>query len=99
MAALKGNSMKSMLLTMAALAALNAPALAQEVPWHGYGGDAQHNAQAPAAGQALAHVHWSTPVDTSPPGFLGIHYAEPMITPGNTVLLPVKTNEAGLYSM
>src|SRR4051812_5153544 len=75
------------------------PALGQNVPWHGYGGDAQHNAQAPVAGQALAHVHWSIPVDLAPPSFLGIHYASPMITATNTVLVPVKAGSKGSYWM
>src|SRR5690348_1434080 len=73
------------------------PAFAQTVPWHGYGGDAQHNAQAPAPGQPLVQVHWSIPVDLAPPGFLGIHYASPMITAANTVLVPVKLDANGTY--
>jgi hypothetical protein len=81
------------------LVGLVTPVLAQNVPWHGYGGDAQHNAQAPVAGQSLANVHWSIPVDLAPPGFLGIHYGEPMVTAANTVLLPVKVNSAGTYQM
>jgi hypothetical protein len=75
------------------------PARAQNVPWHGYGGDAQHNAQAPAAGQPLVRVHWSIPVDVAPPSFLGIHYASPMITATNTVLVPVKLDANGTYRM
>src|SRR4051794_34814459 len=81
------------------LVGLVTPVLAENVPWHGYGGDAQHNAQAPVAGQNLAHVHWSIPVDLAPPGFLGIHYGEPMITAGNTVLVPVRVNDQGTYQM
>jgi len=81
------------------LVACAVPALAQSVPWHGYGGDAQHNAQAPVPGQSLSKVHWSIPVDLAPPGFLGIHYGEPMITAANTVLLPVKVNSIGTYQM
>ena len=91
--------MKAILLVSAAVLALGAPALGQNVPWHGYGGDAQHNAQAPATGQSLSNVHWSIPVDLAPPGFLGIHYAEPMITAGNTVLVPIKVNSQGAYRM
>ena len=96
---LRGFSVRSMLLAAAAMAATISPALAQNVPWHGYGGDAQHNAQAPAPGQSLANIHWSIPVDLSPPGFLGVHYGEPMITAANTVLLPVKVDSAGTYQM
>lgn len=91
--------MKAIMLASAATLMLTAPAVGQTVPWHGYGGDAQHNAQAPAAGQSLSHIHWSIPVDLAPPGFLGIHYGEPMITAGNTVLVPVKVSSAGDYQM
>jgi hypothetical protein len=90
---------KTILSATAMLVAFAAPALAQSVPWHGYGGDAQHNAQAPAPGQSLSKVHWSIPVDLSPPGFLGVHYGEPMITAANTVLLPVKVDGTGTYQM
>lgn len=65
--------------------------------WRGYGGDAQHNANAPAASQAMAHLHWTLPVDLHPPGFLGIHYGSPMITAANTVLVPVKTTFGGSF--
>ncbi|HEX3942659.1 MAG TPA: hypothetical protein VHW69_01090 [Rhizomicrobium sp.] len=91
--------MKAILLVSAAVLALGVPALGQNVPWHGYGGDAQHSAQAPATGQSLSVVHWSIPVDLAPPGFLGIHYAEPMITAANTVLVPIKVNSQGTYQM
>lgn len=91
--------MKPVLLSTIALIAFSGAASAQNVPWHGYGGDAQHNAQAPVAGQKLAKVHWSIPVDLAPPDFLGVHYAEPMITAANTVLLPVSVNSVGTYQM
>lgn len=65
--------------------------------WRGYGGDAQHNANAPAVSQGMAHLHWSLPVDLHPPGFLGIHYGSPMITAANTVLVPVKTTSFGNF--
>jgi hypothetical protein len=90
---------KATLLVSAAVLVLGTPALGQNVPWHGYGGDAQHSAQAPATGQSLLNVHWSIPVDLAPPGFLGIHYAEPMITAANTVLVPIKVNSQGTYQM
>ncbi len=79
--------------------ALTGGAAAGNTPWHGYGGDAQHNATAPAQAQALSHIHWQMPVDLNPPGFLGVHYGEPMITAANTVLVPVKLDAAGTYRM
>ncbi|HSC17560.1 MAG TPA: hypothetical protein VLC74_01490 [Rhizomicrobium sp.] len=91
--------MRTVSLAASAIAMFASTAHAQNVPWHGYGGDAQHNAQAPVGGQTMAHVHWSIPVDLSPPGFLGIHYGEPMVTAANTVLLPVKVTDEGTYHM
>ena len=71
---------------------LSAPALADGPAWRGYAGNAQHTAPAPAKAQNLRHKHWSTPVDLHPQGdFLLIHYASPMITASNTVLVAVKT--------
>lgn len=65
--------------------------------WRGYAGDAQHTARAHAATQPLAHVRWSTRVDLHPPagGAILNHYASPMITAANTVLVPVKTGVGG----
>ncbi len=74
---------------------LVAPALGQTGPaWRGYAGNAQHTAPAPAQGQKLKKLHWTTPVDLDPQitgGELLIHYGSPMITASNTVLVPVKT--------
>lgn len=66
--------------------------------WSGFGGDAQHTARAPAAPQPLSAIHWTTPVDAAPQivnGELLIHYASPMITAANTVLIPVKGTATG----
>src|SRR5262249_25944656 len=41
--------------------------------------------------QSLNNIVWQTPVDLRPPGFLGIHYGTPEITPNNTVIVVVKT--------
>lgn len=83
----------------AAAMSMAAPASAQNVPWHGYAGNMQHTARAPAAAQSITKVHWKMAVDAAPPGFLGIHYASPMITAGNMVLVPVKLNANGTYRM
>jgi hypothetical protein len=62
--------------------------------WGGFGGDPQHTALAPAPAQPLQAIHWQTPVDLAPQ-FSGnellIHYGSPVVTPGNTVIVPVKT--------
>lgn len=88
---------------------LAAPAWGSELPaWSGYAANAQHSARAPAAGQALAKFHWSMAIDLHPPmearrnpaaGELLIHYASPMITGKNTVLVPVKTTATGAFEI
>ena len=81
-----------------ALGMLCAPAQAAPPAWAGYGGNAQHTARAPAGSQDFVNLHWSTPVDNAPQlsgGALLIHYASPMITAGNTVLVPVKGTTTG----
>jgi hypothetical protein len=62
--------------------------------WAGVGGDAQHSGLAPAPAQPLQAIHWQTPVDLAPQysgNELLIHYGSPIITPNNTVIVPVKT--------
>jgi hypothetical protein len=86
-----------------------ATASASDVPaWRGHAANAQHTARAPAAGQSLAKIHWSMPVDLAPPsepgkkhagGELLIHYASPMITGRNTVLVGVKTTSTGAFEI
>lgn len=94
-----GKRMKYLIL--ASIVALLQPGgtLAGNTPWHGYAGDAQHNANAPAQGQAVGRIHWQMSVDLAPPDFLGIHYASPMITAANTILLPVKLDSIGTYRL
>jgi hypothetical protein len=79
------------------------PASAATPPvWRGDAGDSQHSATAPVPGQALTSLHWKTPVDLAPQydgGELLIHYASPMITAANVVLLPVKTATYGAWEI
>lgn len=62
--------------------------------WPGFAGNAQHTAAAPASPQPLASIHWHAPVDLHPPtsGEEGpiAHYASPMITSRNTVVVPTR---------
>jgi hypothetical protein len=73
------------------------PAGSQKVDgaWSGYGRDPQHTATSAQAAQTLSSIHWQTPVDLNPPGGgtgpLLVHYGSPVITPGNTIIVPVKT--------
>ncbi len=75
------------------------PAQSTSIPWTGYGHDPQHTAVSVTPAQALSNIHWQTPVDLNPPGGgtgdLFVHYGSPVITAGNTVIVPVGNNGAG----
>lgn len=61
--------------------------------WAGFAADAQHTGQAVASPQPLTSVHWQVTVDHNPScctdGPLA-HYASPMVTSANTVVVPVR---------
>ena len=60
--------------------------------WGTHAGDARHTAVSDTASQSLEVIRWSTPVDLAPPpGTILRHYGSPLVTPGNTVIVPVKT--------
>ncbi|MBL8524946.1 MAG: hypothetical protein JNN20_14745 [Betaproteobacteria bacterium] len=66
--------------------------------WPGFGRDTQHTGLSSVAAQSLDRIRWSTPVDLAPQysgTLLFAHYGPPVITPRNTVLLPVKTGPSG----
>ena len=67
--------------------------------WAGFAGNAQHQAQSAISPKPLTRVVWTAPVDLAPPytagGSLLVHYGSPVITAANTVLVPVKTTDAG----
>ena len=68
-------------------AAIARPAIAQSPS---FAANAQHTALYEVAAQPLARVRWSTSVDLSNAGGAA-HYGAPLITPANTVLVPVRT--------
>ena len=72
-----------------------APCLSIDIPWSGYAHDPQHTALSANQAQSVHSIHWQTPVDLNPPGGgqggLLIHYGSPIVTAGNTVIVPVKT--------
>lgn len=73
---------------------------AQAPEWAGFAKDSQHTATVAAAAQPLMRKHWVARVDLQPVlsgDELLIHYASPMITASNTVLLPVKTTASGNF--
>ena len=68
-----------------------------DIGWSGYAHDPQHTAISTVASQSLDVVGWQTPVDLNPQyygGDLYIHYGSPLVTPSNTVIVPVKTGES-----
>lgn len=91
-------TLKALIASLPLAASLSPAAQAAPPAWAGYARDAQHSAQSSVASQTLARIHWQVAVDLSPTlsgGELLIHYASPMITAANTVLVPVKTTAAG----
>jgi hypothetical protein len=76
-----------------ALATPASYALGPPPPWTGFAGDAQHTGRSTAAPQPLTSIHWKVKVDHRPSccddGPIA-HYASPMITSGNTVVVPVR---------
>jgi hypothetical protein len=71
-------------------------------PWNGYAHDPQHTGTSATAAQPLVTKHWQTSVDLNPPGggsgTLFVHYGSPVITAGNTILVPV-TAADGSYQL
>src|SRR5689334_13115480 len=68
------------------------------VAWSNYAHDSQHTALSETPSRSLKQILWQTPVDLQPQysgDELLIHYGSPLVTAGNTVLLPVKTGASG----
>jgi hypothetical protein len=61
--------------------------------WTGFADNAQHTGVAPATPQPLNSIHWQVTVDHKPDccsdGPIA-HYASPMVTPANTVVVPIR---------
>jgi hypothetical protein len=77
------------------------PAPAQIAAWT-YGHDAQHSGISTTVANSLGAISWQTPVDLNPQysgNDLFIHYGSPVITTGNTVIVPVKTGASGGYQV
>jgi uncharacterized membrane protein len=70
------------------------------VPWSGYAHDPQHTGLSTVGAQRLEQIKWTTPVDLVLQGASGplyIHYGSPLVTAGNTVLVPVRTSTSNTY--
>src|SRR5579862_2795003 len=73
--------------------------------WSSHGHDPQHTGISTVAAQPLSSIHWQTPIDSSGEGQPGgtsgplfVHYGSPLVTAGNTVIVPV-TTAAGNYTL
>jgi hypothetical protein len=58
--------------------------------WSDFGHDAQHSGLSDVASRALDRIRWQTPEDTN--FSLSTHEGSPVITPANTVIVPVHTS-------
>src|SRR5215472_5137920 len=61
--------------------------------WFQHAHDVQHTSVSSVRSQPVRHIEWETPVDLRPQlsfGELLIHYGSPLVTPKNTVIVPVK---------
>ena len=59
-----------------------------------FGGNAQHTSSYAPPAQNLNTIKWTTNIDFNNTGAL-VHYGSPLVTAGNTVLVPVKTATDG----
>jgi len=63
-----------------------------------FGGNAQHTANYSPTAQSLNAVHWTTSIDLNNTGGYA-HYGAPLITPANTIFVPVKTGATGGFEI
>ncbi len=65
---------------------------AAQTGWLTHSHDEQHTGVSSVASQPFTRIRWHVPVDLAPPqGEIFIHYGSPLVTPANTVIVPVKT--------
>jgi hypothetical protein len=61
--------------------------------WNNFGGNAQHTDIAQVAAQPIDQLLWQIPLDLAPWGY--IHYGDPIFTPNNVVVVPIKVTWNG----
>ena len=69
-----------------------------QTAWPQFAQNSQHSAPSSAPAQKLVEIVWQTAIDLMPQYYenqLLIHYGSPLITPANTVIVPVKTGQTG----
>ncbi|HSI72783.1 MAG TPA: hypothetical protein VK934_06360 [Fimbriimonas sp.] len=84
---------------LASLAVATASAYGQ-TGWLQHGRDPQHTGLSTVKMNPMTTVLWSTPIDLAPQysgTSLLIHYMCPLITPNNTVVVPVKRTASGSF--
>jgi hypothetical protein len=81
-----------------ALERLEDRALPSTSAWLNFGHDSQHTGDSPVAAQPIDSIHWSAPVDLNPTGS-AVHYGSPIVTPANTIIIPVKTGANGGFEL
>jgi hypothetical protein len=64
--------------------------IGEAVAQSSFAGNAQHTANYSATAQNLNAVHWTTSIDLNNNGGFA-HYGAPVLTPANTIFVPVKT--------
>jgi hypothetical protein len=65
--------------------------------WNNFGGNPQHTGVSAVEAQPMNGVIWKISIDTQPWG--AEHYGEPVFTPADTVIVPVKTGWTANYVM
>jgi hypothetical protein len=63
-----------------------------------FGGNAQHTAVYSTPAQSMNAIHWTTSIDLNNTGGFA-HYGAPLITPANTIFVPVKTGATGGFEI
>jgi hypothetical protein len=63
-----------------------------------FGGNAQHTANYTPKAQSLSAVHWTTTIDLNNTGGYA-HYGAPLLTPANTIFVPVKSGATGGFQV
>src|SRR5215469_253412 len=63
-----------------------------------FAGNAQHTALYSPTAQNLNAIHWTTSIDLNNTGGYA-HYGAPVMTPANTVFVPVKTGANGGFQI
>src|SRR5258706_1350636 len=66
--------------------------------WSAHVGNAQHTGLSTTASQPFDVIHWAVSVDlVLPSNGTAVHYGSPLVTPGNTVIVPVKNGKSDRF--